>query len=95
MRFIGGAMFQWINPKAWMLALGVATAWTLPSQPLAPQIGGMAVIFAVVGIPCGLLWAYLGAHAGRLLQSPGKLRIFNISMAVLLVVSMLPVLLEP
>ena len=94
MRFIGGAMFQWINPKAWMLALGVATAWTLPALPLAPQIGGMAAIFAIVGIPCGLLWAALGAHAGRLLQSPGRLRAFNVAMALLLVASMLPVLFE-
>ena len=91
--FFGGALFQWINPKAWMLALGVATTWTVPGRPVAPQIVLMALIFAAVSLPNGLLWATLGDQVGRLLHSPARARAFNVTMAILLVASMLPVLL--
>jgi threonine/homoserine/homoserine lactone efflux protein len=93
LRFIGGALFQWINPKAWMLAVGIATTWAAADAPLAPQVALMAAIFALVGVPNGLFWAALGERAGRLLHSPGRLRIFNVTMALLLLASMIPVLL--
>ena len=93
MSFLAAVMFQWINPKAWMLALGMITAWTRADEPLLPQFIGMAAIFAIVGTPCSLVWALLGERAGKLLRSPAQLRVFNIAMAVLLVLSMVPVLL--
>ncbi len=92
LRFVGGALFQWINPKAWLLALGIAGTWTMPDAPVLPQVALMAAAFAAVAIPNGLLWASLGEGAGRLLHSPGRLRAFNVTMAVLLVGSMVPVL---
>lgn len=93
LRFLGGALFQWINPKAWMLALGIAGTWTAPEAPVLPQVALMAAIFALVAIPNGLLWASLGEGAGRLLRAPRRLRVFNVVMALLLVASMVPVLL--
>ncbi len=93
LRFWGAAMFQWINPKAWMLALGMTTAWSNPLAPLAEQYALMALVFAVVGVPSSLVWAVLGDQAGRFLRSPVQVRVFNITMAILLVLSMLPVLL--
>lgn len=92
--FRGGALFQWVNPKAWLLALGTATAWTLPGQPLLPQLVLLAAVFGLVCLPCSLVWAGLGAGAGRLLASPARLRAFNLAMAVLLALSVLPVLIE-
>ena len=93
LRFLGGAMFQWINPKAWMLALGIATTWTAADAALAPQVALMGAIFTAVGIPNGLLWGTLGERIGRLLRSPARLRGFNVAMALLLLASMVPVLL--
>ena len=92
LRFFGAAMFQWVNPKAWLLALGMTTTWADPTAPLAPQFALMAAIFAVVGVPCNLVWAVLGDGAGRLLRSKTQVRVFNVAMAVLLLVSMIPVL---
>lgn len=92
--FIGGAAFQWVNPKAWLLMLGVATIWISPRLPVAPQIAIMAVLFFFLGLPCLLVWAGIGAGAGRLLSHPVWLRAFNVAMAILLVVSMVPVVLE-
>jgi threonine/homoserine/homoserine lactone efflux protein len=92
--FLGGAAFQWVNPKAWLLMLGVATTWISPRVPVVPQIGIMAVLFFFLGLPCLLVWAGIGAGAGRLLTHPAWLRAFNVAMAALLVVSMVPVVLE-
>ena len=92
--FVGAAMFQWVNPKAWMLALAMTTTWTDPSEALGPQFLAMAAIVVAVTFPCNLAWGGLGAQAGRMLRHPHQVRAFNIAMAVLLVVSMAPVLLR-
>ena len=91
--FWGMAAFQWVNPKAWLMALGTASAWIVPTDPMPPQLATIATVFALVTIPCVGAWALLGAAAGRLLRSPGRLRAFNVAMAVVLVASMLPVVL--
>ncbi len=93
MSFMTAAMFQWVNPKAWMLAIGMTTAWTVPGVPLMQQYMAMAVIFGVFGMPCSLAWAVLGEQANRFLHRPRHVHVFNVTMAVLLVLSMIPVLL--
>ena len=40
-----------------------------------------------------MVWALLGSGAGRLLHSPARLRVFNVSMALLLLLSLIPTLL--
>ena len=93
--FIGAAAFQWINPE------GLADRRRLPPantcrrtiRSLA-QLARIFVVFLAVGMPCLLVWALLGSGAGRLLHSPVRLRAFNIAMALLLVASLVPVLIE-
>ncbi len=91
--FRGGALFQLVNPKAWLLVLGVSTAWIAAERPVAPQIMVVVAVFAAVTLPASLAWASLGAASGQLLNSPGRLRAFNVMMALVLVASMIPVLL--
>jgi len=92
--FFGAAAFQWINPKAWLIAAGAAGEYLTATQPLLAQLARIFVVFLLVGMPCLLVWALLGSGAGRLLHSPSRLRVFNIAMAVLLVASLVPVLIE-
>jgi threonine/homoserine/homoserine lactone efflux protein len=92
--FLGAAAFQWINPKAWLIAAGAAGEYLSPNQPLAIQLARIFTVFLAVGMPCLMAWAMLGSGARRLLHSPARLRAFNIAMAVLLVASLLPVLIE-
>jgi threonine/homoserine/homoserine lactone efflux protein len=92
--FVGAMGFQWINPKAWLIAIGAAGEYLTPDQPIVLQLARIALIFLAVGMPCLMVWALLGSGAGRLLHSPERLRAFNIAMAVLLVLSVLPVLIE-
>jgi threonine/homoserine/homoserine lactone efflux protein len=92
--FMGAVGFQWINPKAWLIAVGAAGEYLSPHQPIVVQLARIFLIFLAVGMPCLLVWALLGSGAGRLLHSPARLRAFNVAMAVLLVLSVLPVLIE-
>jgi threonine/homoserine/homoserine lactone efflux protein len=93
--FFGAAAFQWINPKAWLIAAGAAGEYLSINHPLVLQLARIFIVFLAVGMPCLLVWAILGSGAGRLLHSPAKLRAFNVAMALLLVLSLVPVLIEP
>ncbi|AUH63858.1 LysE family translocator [Paracoccus zhejiangensis] len=88
MTFLQAAAFQWVNPKAWAMALGALSAY-------AAGVGGALVVglvFALVNLPSVSLWAAMGQGLRRLLAAPGRLRAFNWTMAAGLVLSMLPVL---
>ena len=88
------AAFQWINPKAWAMALGATSAY-------APGIGfdsevaaalGVALVFAAVNLPSVSVWTLAGEALRGILRDPGWLRRFNWTMAALLVLSLIPVL---
>lgn len=91
--FVAAVFFQWVNPTGWLLALGLISAWIRPDRALLAQVALFAAVFAFAALPSGLLWALLGSGAARLLHSPSRLRVFNVVMAILLIVSMLPVVL--
>ena len=90
MGFGGGALFQWINPKAWLMALDIATSWVSVNHAAMPQVMLMALVFVVVGVPSNLVWAGIGARAGSLLRTRRRLRWFNGAMAALLIASIIP-----
>jgi threonine/homoserine/homoserine lactone efflux protein len=91
--FVGACLFQWVNPKAWMIALAAIPAFTTPDGDVVVGALRIAGAFALVGFPCTLVWAGLGAGASRVLRTGRALRAFNVAMAVLLVLSLVPALL--
>lgn len=88
--FLQAAAFQWVNPKAWTMALG-AIALYAPGQEAAAVLW-VAAVFGMVNLPCVSSWTVLGMALRRALQNPVRLRIFNITMALLLIASLYPVL---
>jgi threonine/homoserine/homoserine lactone efflux protein len=84
------AAFQWVNPKAWAIALTATTVHA--PDPGAAGMAQVAAVFAVVNLPSITLWAVLGQGLRAWLGHPGRLRVFNVTMAVLLVLSLWPVL---
>jgi threonine/homoserine/homoserine lactone efflux protein len=90
--FIGAVLFQWINPKAWLIALATAATYTTAEGSLYRQVALLALLSFLISIPCVGAWAALGAGAGRFLLTPRRLRLFNVVMALLLVASLLPLL---
>jgi threonine/homoserine/homoserine lactone efflux protein len=90
--FLQAAAFQWVNPKAWAMAL-TAVSVHAPDRSLA-GVALVAVIFGAINLPSVGVWVLMGRQLRRYLGRPGRLRAFNITMAVLLVLSLLPVLFE-
>lgn len=90
MTFLQAALFQWVNPKAWAMALTAVTVYA-PSQSLG-AIMLVAIIFGLVNIPSVGSWTILGQQMRRVLNNPQRLRFFNVVMAVLLVASLAPIL---
>lgn len=89
--FLQAALFQWINPKAWVMAIAAIAAFTVPaSYILSVVVVGIA--FGLVNIPSISTWVLFGAAMRRFLNDPRHLRWFNIAMAVLLVASLAPLM---
>ena len=81
--FVGAALFQWVNPKAWMMVLNAAILFL-------PRGGGwgaalsLALVCTLVNFPCIALWAVVGDRLRFRLRDPRALRVFNYAMALLL-----------
>jgi threonine/homoserine/homoserine lactone efflux protein len=91
MTFLQAAAFQWVNPKAWAMALTAVTAYAPGHGPAA--VLTVAAVFGAVNLPSVGTWVVAGQAMRRLLDTPSRLRAFNWTMAVLLVASALPVVL--
>ena len=75
------ALFQWVNPKAWTLALSVVPAFTTIGGDLITEVLVIAVVMGAVSFPCLSLWAGFGALLARTLSKPRQQRIVNYIMA--------------
>lgn len=90
--FFQAATLQLLNPKAWAVALIVTVSYTSPDNYVSSLIW-MLVTFAVVNIPSISVWALGGTALRQFLRTEKRVRIFNVTMALLLVAAMIPVLL--
>ncbi|WP_395516010.1 LysE family translocator [Pseudorhizobium flavum] len=91
MSFLGAAAFQWVNPKAWVMAVTAMATYTNPAA-YVPTVLLVGVAFALVNLPSVSTWAGFGSALRDWLSVPVRLKWFNITMAVLLVISLWPML---
>ena len=92
--FLAAAGFQWVNPKAWAMALGALAAYAGVVDSYAGGVLLIAALCALIAIPCCIAWALFGASLSRLLTDPRVARPFNWTMAALLIASIAPVIFE-
>ncbi|MCW5681420.1 MAG: LysE family translocator [Xanthobacteraceae bacterium] len=88
--FVEAFFFQWLNPKAWSIALGALAAFTSPGLETGAFLREVAVYTAVsvlITFPSLVLWCLFGVAIARLLKDERKRRIFNYSLAAVLVLS--------
>ena len=93
MTFLQAAAFQWVNPKAWVMAVGVIATYT-PQAGFFANLVIATVVCGIVNLPSIGVWVTFGTALRRVLHKPWAIRAFNISMALLLVASLYPVALE-
>jgi len=88
--FLQAAAFQWVNPKAWTMALTAVTVYS-PDTALASVLV-VALIFGAINLPAVSSWTLLGVQMARVLRSARALRAFNWTMAALLLAPLYPAL---
>ncbi|WP_296747052.1 LysE family translocator [Mesorhizobium sp.] len=91
MRFIDAAAFQWVNPKAWVMAITAMAVYTNPDHPFI-SVMLIAAAFAIVNLPSVSVWAGFGTALRGFLSDPIRLKWFNIGMGVLLAATLWPML---
>ena len=87
MSFIGAATFQWINPKAWMMALTASSALLPSLSDRASAVALACATIIVVNFPCVSVWAAFGSGMRRFLTQPLRWRLFNGAMGASLLLT--------
>lgn len=90
MTWLEAALFQWINPKAWAMAVTGVAAYTDPAR-LAATLPILIGVFVALSLPVSAVWTAFGVGLRRVLGDPVRARLFNIVMALLLLASLWPV----
>jgi threonine/homoserine/homoserine lactone efflux protein len=82
--FLQAALFQFLNPKAWVMTVTAATLF-LPRE-LGPLLSGayMAGVMEGIGVPCMMVWALFGTSLKYFIGAPRGRLAFNVAMALAL-----------
>ncbi|AUR52740.1 LysE family translocator [Aquella oligotrophica] len=87
--FFKAVLFQWVNPKAWVMGIGAVSAFTVINLPMVSQVIIISLIYFLVGVPCIAFWLIGGVAVRRYLNNTRHLQIFNVTMGILLIASIL------
>lgn len=90
--FLNGALFQWVNAKAWIVATGAVAAFTTSGDEHLVQVALVASTFLVLSFPSVGIWLTFGSWLKKYLNTKANQKVFNLTMASLLIISVLPVL---
>ncbi len=86
-------IFQWLNVKGWVIVVALVASFVSPAN-LFHDLCFACMIYLVFGMVNTFIWLGGGYYLRRWLNEPVKLRVFNVSMAVILLVSLLPIISE-
>lgn len=92
--FVEAAAFQFINPKGVVMAITVISSFISPDHDYFTQFLMVMMCFTLVTLMAVLCWAGFGVMIRGLIDTPLRLRVFNITMAALLIGSIMPVMAE-
>ena len=89
--FVEGALLQLVNPKLWVMVAGAVVAYGGGVAGDLAIPSAFAVIFGGATLVSTLAWAGIGVGAGRFMTGERSLKRFNRAMALLLVLSLVPI----
>lgn len=86
--YLGAAVFQWVNPKSWLVTASAAGTFLSAEagSPIA-QSASLGGLFVLAALPSCFVWLAFGATVQRVLRGRRRLSLFNIAMGVLLALS--------
>lgn len=82
MRWYEATAFQLINPKAWMMAITMASAFYGSAAPGSADIALAALAWVTIGTPSTLIWIAWGASIDRVLKRPRERQVYALAMSV-------------
>lgn len=88
--FLQAALFQWINPKAWVMAVTSTAAFITDHQIASIQVMIISSIYFFCALISTNSWAFGGVVLRRFIQKQRFVQMFNITMAILIVGSIIP-----
>lgn len=91
--FFQGFLFQWVNPKAWLMAIGAISIFSISADYFHNALA-ISGLFLLMSIPITALWLIGGAMLKKLLREEKHMRGFNMSMAICLAASVILIFLE-
>ncbi len=91
---IQAALFQWINPKAWVAAITFSSAFGLSAETLIIDSIATVLTLVTTGTTCAIVWTFFGAGLRRWMQDEKHLKAFNYLMAGLLSIMVIFMLLS-
>lgn len=80
-------ILQFVNPKAWIMALSGAGAFIPQLTNIHISVFAFAITFGLVGVPCMLAWIAFGDVLSRLLKSERSNKIVGIVLFILMIIS--------
>ena len=89
-----GALMQLVNPKLWVMVAGAVVTYGSGTAGDLTVPAAFAVIFGGATLFSTVAWTVVGVGAARFITRERSLRLFNRAMALLLVLSLVPVVLE-
>ena len=89
--FLPAVLFQTINPKGISFLLSIMGAQVSDNEPLLPQLIPLFILLPAFTVLSAVTWTMFGTAIGKLMQSQGAFRVFNLVMASLLVACVIPI----
>ena len=87
--FLEAAGFQWVNPKAWMMAVSTIPAFTTVGGNYYAELAVIALVYAVICVPSCAAWCLFGVGIRRLISSPSTARVVNLALALTVALSVI------
>ncbi len=92
--FLQAALFQWVNPKAWIMAITSISIFVSSTQNSSLQVLVVSFIYLLSSLVSTNIWSFGGVFLKKFIKNESSVKRFNILMAILLVASVIPILFE-
>lgn len=92
-RFHEAVAFQWINPKGWVMAVSMTAQFINPAEMWTSSLI-ISIVFFLSGISSAFGWAILGISLRRFLSVGRRMRVFDISMGIVIALGAIIILME-
>ena len=94
LKFYEGAFFQFINPKAWVVALTAATAFFPNEENFIVATSFVAVTAPFICLPSISLWAFFGSSIKLIIKNKKIKKIVEYLLAALLVITAIIIVID-